>query len=115
LPLTPETRGLLAEPVFSQLPRGAALINAGRGSHLVAADLLAALDSDHLSAAILDVTAPEPLPAHHPFWCHPRILLTPHVASSTDPATAAHFVADAILRHRAGKPLPGLIDRVAGY
>ena len=115
LPLTPETRGMLAEPVFRQLPRGAALINAGRGGHLIATDLLAALDNRHLSAAILDVTDPEPLPADHPFWRHPRILLTPHVASSTDPATAAHFVADAILRHRAGKPLPGLVDRVAGY
>ncbi|GAA0337345.1 glyoxylate/hydroxypyruvate reductase A [Sphingomonas oligophenolica] len=115
LPLTPETRDILAGPVFRQLPRGAAVINAGRGGHLVAADLLAALDSEHLSAAILDVTDPEPLPADHPFWCHPRVLLTPHVASSTDPATAAHFVADAILRHREGKSLPGLVDRAAGY
>ncbi len=97
------------------LPAGAALINVGRGGHLVATDLLAALDRGHVSAAILDVTDPEPLPADHPFWCHPRVLLTPHVASSTDPAAAAHFVADAILRSRAGKPLPGLVDRLAGY
>jgi glyoxylate/hydroxypyruvate reductase A len=115
LPLTPETRGLLAAPVFRALPAGAALINAGRGGHLIASDLLAALDEDHLSAAILDVTDPEPLPADHRFWHHPRILLTPHVASSTDPASAARFVADAILRDRAGMPLPGLVDRSAGY
>jgi glyoxylate/hydroxypyruvate reductase A len=115
LPLTPQTRGILAEPVFRQLPRGAALINAGRGGHLVADDLLAALDSEHLSAAVLDVTDPEPLPADHPFWRHRQVLLTPHVASSTDPATAAHFVADAILRCRTGAPLPGLVDRAAGY
>jgi glyoxylate/hydroxypyruvate reductase A len=115
LPLTPETRGLLAAPVFQQLPPGAAVINVGRGAHLVAVDLLAAIDDNHLSAAILDVTDPEPLPADHPFWGHPRILLTPHVASSTDPAAAAQFVADAILRSREGKPLPGLVDRQAGY
>lgn len=115
LPLTPETRGLLAGPVFRQLPPGAAVINVGRGAHLVAADLLAALDDNHLSAAILDVTDPEPLPADHPLWRHPRVTLTPHVASSTDPAAAAHFVADAILRSREGKPLPGLVDRQAGY
>lgn len=115
LPLTPETRGLLAAPVFRALPAGAALINAGRGGHLIASDLLAALDSGHLSAAILDVTDPEPLPADHPFWHHPRVLLTPHVASSTDPASAAGFIADAILRDRAGMPLPGRVDRSAGY
>jgi glyoxylate/hydroxypyruvate reductase A len=115
LPLTPETRGLLAAPVFRALPAGAALINAGRGGHLIASDLLAALDSGHLSAAILDVTDPEPLPADHPFWHHPRVLLTPHVASSTDPASAAHFVAGAILCDRARMPLPGRVDRSAGY
>jgi glyoxylate/hydroxypyruvate reductase A len=115
LPLTPETRGILARPVFRQLRPGAAIINVGRGAHLVATDLLAALDDSHLSAAILDVTDPEPLSADHPFWRHPRVLLTPHVASSTDPAAAACFVADAILRSREGKPLPGLVDRLAGY
>jgi glyoxylate/hydroxypyruvate reductase A len=115
LPLTPETRGLLAAPVFRTLPAGAALINAGRGGHLIASDLLAALDSGHLSAAILDVTDPEPLPADHPFWHHRRVLLTPHVASRTDPASAARFVAEAIFSDRAGLPLPGRVDRSAGY
>ncbi|WP_439364080.1 2-hydroxyacid dehydrogenase [Bradyrhizobium sp. DASA03005] len=115
LPLTSETRGILNAKLFVRLPRGARLLNVGRGGHLVEADLIAALDSGALSAAVLDVAEPEPLPAGHPFWSHPRILLTPHIASTTKPETAVGYVLDTIARHRRGEALPGLVDRKRGY
>lgn len=97
------------------LPRGASVINVARGRHLVAGDLIEALDSQHLSRAILDVADPEPLPPEHPFWRHPRIFVTPHVASMTQPDTAAAIVLENIRRHQRGEPLVGLIDRDRGY
>lgn len=115
LPLTPETRGILNRKLFSALPAGAALINVGRGPHLVDADLVEALDSGRLSRAILDVTDPEPLPAEHPFWTHPRVFLTPHVASMTQPETAAPILLENVRRYRRGEPLLNLIDRSRGY
>jgi len=115
LPLTPATRGILDGKLFSALPAGAALINAGRGPQLIAADLLRALDEGRLTAAVLDVCDPEPLPAAHPFWRHPRIWLTPHVASMTQPETAVDAVLDNLRRHRAGEPLVGRVDGARGY
>jgi glyoxylate/hydroxypyruvate reductase len=115
LPLTDETRGILNINLFEALPRGAQLVNVGRGGHLVEADLLDALERGVLSGAVLDVAEQEPLPAGHPFWSHPRILLTPHIASMTTPETAVEFVLDVIARHRRGETLPGLVDRQRGY
>ncbi|MGQ0836009.1 MAG: 2-hydroxyacid dehydrogenase [Gammaproteobacteria bacterium] len=115
LPLTAETRGILDRKLLEALPRGAALLNVGRGAHLDTDALLAVLDAGHLSAAILDVTDPEPLPSAHPLWRHPRVLITPHVASMTSPATAAAVVIDNIRRHRAGEPLHDVVDRSLGY
>jgi glyoxylate/hydroxypyruvate reductase A len=115
LPLTSETRGILNTRLFEALPRGGQLVNVGRGGHLVEADLIEALDHGLLSAAVLDVAEHEPLPAGHPFWSHPRILLTPHIASMTTPEAAVEFVLETIARHRRGEALPGQVDLDRGY
>jgi glyoxylate/hydroxypyruvate reductase A len=115
LPLTGQTRGILNRSLFEALPRGAGLVNVGRGGHLVEADLVEALERGVLSAAVLDVAEHEPLPAGHPFWNHPGILLTPHNASMTAPETAVEYVLETIGRHRRGESLPGLVDRERGY
>lgn len=115
LPLTPATQDILDAGLFAKLPRGASLVSTGRGGHLNQDDLLAALDSEQLSCAILDVTIPEPLPAEHPLWAHPKILITPHVASKPQAETAMDALIENIRRHRAGQPMLGLVDRMRGY
>lgn len=115
VPLTQRTRGILNARLFAALPPGAGVVSVGRGGHLVQEDLLAALDSGHLTGAVLDVTDPEPLPPAHPLWSHPRVLLTPHVASMTDPEGAIDFLLATLERHRQGLPLPGVVDRQRGY
>jgi glyoxylate/hydroxypyruvate reductase A len=115
LPLTPQTEGILSARLFAGLPRGAAILNAGRGAHLVDADLIPALDSGQLSAAVLDVFRTEPLPPDHPFWRHEKIVVTPHVAAATNPATAAQVVADNIRRAREGRPLLNVVDPQRRY
>lgn len=115
LPLTDETRGILNHATLSQLPRGAAVVNVARGGHLVAEDLIALLDTGHLSGAVLDVTEPEPLPPQHPLLRHPRIIVTPHIASVTSTESGARAVLDNIRRHRAGEPMLGTVARDRGY
>ena len=115
LPLTAQTENILDAKLFAMLPKGAYVVNIGRGAHLVDADLLAALDSGHLAGATLDVFRPEPLPPEHPFWQHPLILMTPHVAGTGDPDSAAQVVAENIRRAKQGEALLNEVDRARGY
>ncbi len=115
LPLTPATDGILDRELFDHLPRGAWVINAGRGEHLVEADLLAALADGQLGGAVLDVFRTEPLPPDHPFWRHPRITVTPHVASLIDPETGGRLLAAGIRRFMAGDHTTGVIDAARRY
>lgn len=115
LPLTAETRGIVDADLLARLPSGAHLINAARGGHVVDADLLAALERGQLAHATLDVFREEPLPSDHPFWTHPKITVTPHIASLTVPESAARRVAENLHRARAGEPLLDVVDRAKGY
>lgn len=115
LPLTPATEGILSAATFARMPRGAGIINVGRGRHLAEADLLAALDSGQLSEAVLDVFPKEPLESGHPFWTHERIVVTPHVAALTNPATASLVVAENLRRLVQGEAWPDRVDLASGY
>ncbi|MCW5774260.1 MAG: glyoxylate/hydroxypyruvate reductase A [Rhodospirillaceae bacterium] len=115
LPLTRETEGILGAAAFAALPKGAVVVNAARGGHVVDADLLAALDSGNLRAAQLDVFRQEPLPSEHPFWSHPKIRVTPHNAGITDPMAAAGQIVENLHRLRRGEPLLNVVDRERGY
>ena len=115
LPLTSATEGILKTDLFDQLPRGASIINAARGGHLVDDDLLQALDSGQIRAATLDVFHTEPLPSDHPFWSHPKVLVTPHVASLIDPVAGGKAIAANVRKFLAGESVPDLVDLEQGY
>lgn len=115
LPLTPETTGIINARTLSRLPAGAYVINAARGGHVVEADLLAALDGDAIAGAALDVFSVEPLAAGNPLWDHPKVLVTPHIASLSSPQSAAAEIAENIRRIRRGETPKGLVDVAAGY
>ncbi len=115
LPLTGDTRGILNRRLFAHCRAGLCLINMGRGPHLVEADLIEALASGRIDSATLDVAIEEPPPPGHPFWNHPQILLTPHVAGQAVPGTAARNIAANIRRAMAGEPLANVVDLARGY
>jgi len=115
LPLTPETHGLLSRDTLSVLPRGAYVINVGRGEHLVEADLQPLLDDGSLAGAALDVFEREPPPPGHWLWSHPGVLATPHIAAQASAQMVAAQCLDALQRARDGLPQPYAVDRAAGY
>jgi glyoxylate/hydroxypyruvate reductase A len=115
LPATAATRGLLDRTALSRLRAGAHVINVGRGCALVDDDLLALIAGGQLGGATLDVFATEPLPATHPFWTHPAVLVTPHIAAETELVPAVEQVADKLARWSRGEAVSGRVDRAHGY
>jgi glyoxylate/hydroxypyruvate reductase A len=115
LPLTPETRHIVGRDVLYQVPRGAKLVNCGRGGTVDEAALLAALNDGQIAEATLDVFETEPLPPDHPFWEMDQVLVLPHTASIAVPEIACRDVVANIRRLRAGEPLHNVVDRARGY
>ncbi|MEM0988447.1 MAG: glyoxylate/hydroxypyruvate reductase A [Pseudomonadota bacterium] len=115
LPLTPGTREIINAARLALLPRGACLINAGRGPLIDDTALLDALVSGRLRHATLDVFREEPLPPSHPFWGHPQITITPHIAAETRMDTAADAILEQIGRDLDGAALQHIVDPVRGY
>ncbi|MBP7243245.1 glyoxylate/hydroxypyruvate reductase A [Amaricoccus sp.] len=115
LPATPATERLIDADRLASIRPGAVLINPGRGALIDDEALLAALDAGRLAHATLDVFREEPLPPSHRFWSHPRVTVTPHIASATRPESAADVVAENIRRGEAGLPFLHEVDRKHGY
>ncbi len=115
LPLTPSTKGILNKTVFEKLKRNAYVISVGRGDHLIENDLLESLDAGILSGAMLDVFAEEPLPKNHPFWNHPKIIITPHVASLTNFDSAIDFIVENYKRMLSNQSLLHVVSPTKGY
>ncbi|GAA6159408.1 glyoxylate/hydroxypyruvate reductase A [Ruegeria sp. HU-ET01832] len=115
LPDTPATENLLNAETLALLPKGACLINPGRGPLIDDDALLDALNAGHIGHATLDVFRVEPLPIDHPYWAHPNVTVTPHIASETRPVTAAQVIVENIRRGEAGEPYLHLVDRALGY
>jgi glyoxylate/hydroxypyruvate reductase len=115
LPLTEDTEDILNKEVLEKLPKNAFVINVARGQHLVEQDLIEMIDNGHLTGASLDVFREEPLPADHPFWDHPKINITPHIASVTDPASAVSQILDNYDRLKKNEPLKNIVSTELGY
>jgi glyoxylate/hydroxypyruvate reductase A len=115
LPLTAATEGILNRRTLFKLPQGSYVINVARGGLVVDEDLLAALDAGHVAGATLDVFHEEPLPAAHPYWRHPKVLITPHASAITLIDESAAQVAAKIRRLERGEPVTGVVDLARGY
>ncbi|TCK98940.1 glyoxylate/hydroxypyruvate reductase A [Shimia isoporae] len=115
LPMTPATENLLNTDRLAWLPKDSVIINPGRGQLIDDGALLESLDAEHIGHATLDVFRVEPLPTNHRFWSHPRVTVTPHIASETRAKTASQVIAENIRRGEAELPFLHLVDRAAGY
>jgi len=116
-PLTPETRNLFNGEFFAQVKPGAYFFNVGRGQSVVQDALVAALRSGRLAGAGLDVTDPEPLPADHPLWSIPNVIITPHVSARSDLGDAARYalVRENLRRYVNGEKMLSVVDTRKGY
>lgn len=115
LPLTPQTTGIIDRGLLAGLLPDAVVINIARGGHVVDEDLLAALDAGRVQTAVLDVFNEEPLPSGHPYWSHPRVRITPHVAATTLETHAVEQIGERIRRLERGEPVEGVVGRDTGY
>ncbi|MEQ8809183.1 MAG: NAD(P)-dependent oxidoreductase, partial [Imperialibacter sp.] len=115
MPATPETKGVMNKRLFEGMNRGTYLINAARGHHQVTDDIIGAIDNGTLSGAFLDVFEKEPLQTDHPIWGHPKVFITPHIASITNPGAAAPQIVANYKAMMEGQPLKNAIDRDRGY
>ena len=115
LPLTNSTKHILNKKTLGYLPKGAYLINVGRGKHNQEEDIIHCLNEGHLSGALLDVFNKEPLPIQHPFWSHPTIQVTPHIASLSNPSSVVAMVVDNYKRFKRGEPMHNLVSLEKGY
>jgi glyoxylate/hydroxypyruvate reductase len=115
LPDTPDTTNLLNAETLAWMPRGAIIINPGRGTLIDDVALLKALDSGQIGHATLDVFRTEPLPPDHPYWAHPNVTVTPHIASETRPEHSSLTIAENVQRGEAGEPFLHLVNRNLGY
>ncbi len=115
LPLTPDTTEIIDAVAIEQMPEGAIILNPGRGPLIDDTALLAALERGHIAHATLDVFRKEPLPADHPFWAHPNVTVTPHIASATRPQTSSLTIAENVRRGEAGEPFLYVVDRERAY
>jgi phosphoglycerate dehydrogenase-like enzyme len=116
-PLTPDTRGMFDAAFFAAMKDGALFINIGRGESVVTADLTMALEAGAIGGAGLDVTDPEPLPAGHPLWSMANVIITPHIATSSDYRNdrTVTLVAENVRRYVRGDPVLSIVDLAAGY
>ena len=115
LPLTPNTKFMINSQTLKLLPKDAVIINPGRGPLINDTDLLETLNSGHISHATLDVFSTEPLPTTHPYWSHPKVTVTPHIAAHTRPQSSADTIAKSILKIRGGGMPVGLVDPTKFY
>ncbi|MGB5458884.1 MAG: NAD(P)-dependent oxidoreductase, partial [Eudoraea sp.] len=115
LPLTRETTGILNSKLFKELPKQSYVINVARGGHLVDEDLLEYINNGHLAGAGLDVFHEEPLSVEHPFWTHPKIHITPHIASVSDIESVIPQLLENYGRLKEGLPLNNIVNREKGY
>ena len=116
LPLTAATKGLLDQAFFAQLKPGSYFVNVGRGGTVDTAALFDALEAGRLAGAGLDVTDPEPLPAEHPLWQMPNVIITPHISSTgSDRDLHRTLLRENLRRYVAGEALLNVVDPELGY
>jgi phosphoglycerate dehydrogenase-like enzyme len=116
-PLTPQTTGIFDAAFFAKMKPSAYFINIARGGSVVTSALVDALNSKKIAGAGLDVTDPEPLPADHPLWKAPNVIITPHVSNDSDLGfdSQIQVVRENLRRYAAGEKMLSVVDVSRGY